>query len=149
MSDTVPPARPARPSDTPCHCSTLRKASRHLTQIYDRELAPSGLRATQFSVLAMLGRAGPLAINELATRMVMDRTTMGRALRPLERDGLLAIVPGRDRRTRSLTLTEAGETRLVEARPLWLKAQGLFEHGYDGAAAIRLREDLRRVIHAV
>ena len=141
------PAAPlALPTDTPCHCSTLRKAARHLTQLYDHALAPAGLRASQVSVLATLRRSGPLAIGELAALLVMDRTTMGRALRPLAREGLLAIGPGRDRRTRSLSLTEAGEARLAAARPLWLRAQALFEEGYDADAAIRLREDLRRVI---
>lgn len=138
----------AAPTDTPCHCSTLRKASRHLTQLYDRALAPAGLRATQFAVLSTLARSGPLAISALAAHMVMDRTTMGRALRPLAREGLLAIGPGRDRRTRRLSLTEAGETRLAAARPLWLRAQSIFEERYDAGAAIRLRDDLRRVIRA-
>jgi len=66
-----------------CNCLAIRQAARHVTQIYDQHLAPAGLRTTQFSVLARLDRLGPVAIHELAASLVMDRTTMGRALRPL------------------------------------------------------------------
>src|SRR5271157_2996991 len=95
------PARPRESAEAVlCNCQAIRQAARQVTQLYDRHLAPVGLRTTQFSLLARLERAGPLAINELAARMVMDRTTMGRALRPLQREGLVAIDPGRDARTR-------------------------------------------------
>src|SRR5437870_3246305 len=82
-----------------CNCLAVRQAARQVTQFYDRHLALEGLRATQYAILAKLARLGPLSINELAAMMVMDRTTMGRALRPLDRDKLVAIGPGRDGRT--------------------------------------------------
>jgi DNA-binding MarR family transcriptional regulator len=96
---------------TVCNCLALRQAARHISQIYDSYLASEGLRTTQYSILAKLNRLGPLSINELAKAMVMDRTTLGRAIRPLERDKLLAIGEGADGRTRSLRLTPAGEAR--------------------------------------
>lgn len=133
------------PEPVPCNCFAIRSAARQASQFYDRHLAPSGLRTTQFSVLANLSRGDPLAINELANRMAMDRTTMGRALRPLEREGLLTIGPGRDGRTRALTLTEAGRARLRSAAPLWRKAQAAFEERYGAQEAAALREALRRV----
>src|SRR6266853_1368337 len=74
-----------------CNCLALRQAARHVTQTYDAYLASVGLKATQYSILAKLNRLGPLSINELAKLMVMDRTTLVRAVRPLERDRLLAI----------------------------------------------------------
>ena len=100
---------------TACNCLALRQAARHVTQIYDSHLSSEGLRTTQYSILAKLNRLGPLSINELAKSMVMDRTTLGRAIRPLERDRLLTIGEGEDGRTRSLRLTARGEST-VEGR---------------------------------
>ena len=141
-----------RPSGTaegsPCNCQALRQAARHLSQIYDAHLAPEGLRASQYSVLSSLDRLGPLAINELAKAMVMDRTTLGRALRPLERDGLLEIGEGGDARTRSLRLTSAGKARLAAAAVRWREAQAAFEAAFGSAEAAGLRTSLRRVIAA-
>src|SRR6266404_2068217 len=92
-----------------CNCLAVRQAARHITQFYDQFLAASGLRTTQFSILAKLRRLGPMTINALAADMVMDRTTLGRNILPLERDGLIAIEKGRrDRRSQELRMTEAG-----------------------------------------
>lgn len=129
-----------------CTCLAVRQGARQLTQFYDRHLAPTGLRATQYPILARLGRSGPLSINALATGMVMDRTTLGRALRPLERDGLVAIGVGRDARTRELSLTPAGRARLAEAVPLWRGAQAAFEQGYGETEAAALRVAMARVV---
>jgi DNA-binding MarR family transcriptional regulator len=142
METGAPLPAPAVP---PCNCFALRSAARQATQFYDRHLAACGLRATQFSVLANLSRGGPLAISELAARMAMDRTTTGRALRPLEREGLVRIGPGRDGRTRALDLTEAGRQRLGEAVPLWQAAQRDFETLYGAEQAGELRAALARV----
>jgi len=85
-----------------CNCLALRQAARHVTQFYDQFLAASGLRATQYSILARLQRRGPMSINALAAELVMDRTTLGRNILPLQRDGLISIRPGRiDRRSRT------------------------------------------------
>jgi DNA-binding MarR family transcriptional regulator len=71
-----------------CNCLALRQAARHVTQFYDQYLASTGLRTTQFSILAKLHGLGPMTINALARELVMDRTTLGRTMLPLERDGL-------------------------------------------------------------
>jgi DNA-binding MarR family transcriptional regulator len=114
-----------------CNCQALRQAARHVTQFYDRCLAPSRLRVTQFSLLARLDREGPLTIGTLAERMVMDRTTLGRTIGPLERDGLIAVARGRaDRRNRELQLTDAGRDRLQQARAAWAAAQARFEDAF-------------------
>src|SRR5207237_6455151 len=74
-----------------CNCLAIRQASRHVTQFYDQLLAPSGLRTTQFAILGRLQRSGPMPINALAAVLVMDRTTLGRNILPLERDGVIEI----------------------------------------------------------
>ena len=90
-----------RPED--CNCFAVRSAARHVTQLYDQLLAPVGLRVTQFSILAKLERKGPLTINVLADDLVMDRTTLGRNIRPLERDGLISVEAAAIAEQRSFT----------------------------------------------
>src|ERR1700749_183074 len=89
---------------TACNCLALRQAARHVTQVADSYLASEGRPTTQYSILSKLNRLGPLSINELAKSMVMDRPTLGRAVRPLERDKLLTIEAGEDGRVRRLKL---------------------------------------------
>src|SRR6516164_11562083 len=111
---TMPPKIASTAQD--CVCLAVRQAARHVTQFYDRMLAPSGLRTTQFSLLAKLRRQGPITINALAAEMVMDRTTLGRNILPLEREGLISITAGRtDRRSKEIRLTDAGLERLRQA----------------------------------
>jgi DNA-binding MarR family transcriptional regulator len=129
-----------------CNCLSLRQAARHVSQMYDSHLAATGLRTTQFSILSKLRRMGPQPINALAKSMVMDRTTLGRAIRPLERDGLLAVEAGEDARTRNLTLTAAGKARLKAAEGKWKDAQKEFESAFGAEQAANLRAILERVV---
>src|SRR6202008_1318520 len=116
-------ARSAHSGPEECNCLAARQAARHITQFYDQLLAPSGLRTTQFSILAKLRRLGPMTINALAAEMVMDRTTLGRNILPLERDGLVIVKQGsRDRRSKELRLTQAGEARFRAGMKGWLEA---------------------------
>src|SRR6266851_8387608 len=117
---------PTKPEE--CICLAVRQAARHVTQSYDQFLAPTGLRTTQFSILAKLKRKGPLTINALAEDMLMDRTTLGRNILPLERDGLIRVAPAAsDRRAKDLRLTKAGEKRFLAALKRWSAAQARFD----------------------
>src|SRR5215831_15865518 len=136
----------AAPEPAICNCLALRQAARHATQLYDRHLAAEGLKTSQYSILAKLLRLGPQSIGALADMMVMDRTTTTRAVRPLARDGLIAIAPGKDERTRMVRLTPAGEKRARAATAAWRAAQKEFEAGYGAGAAEKLRQDLARVV---
>ena len=136
-----------RPGPEDCNCFAVRSAARHVTQLYDQLLAPVGLRITQFSILAKLRRRGPLTINALAEDMVMDRTTLGRNIQPLERDGLIRIEPApSDRRAKELRLTKAGEKRLQAGLEAWAKAQARFEASFGTKRAAELRMLLRAVV---
>src|SRR6476620_11999538 len=124
-----------RPED--CNCFAVRSAARHISQFYDQFLAPIGLRTTQFSILATLKQRGPLTINALANDMVMDRTTLGRNVLPLERDGLIRIEPiASDRRAKELHLTNAGEKRLQAALKALSQAQAQFETTFGTKRAV-------------
>jgi DNA-binding MarR family transcriptional regulator len=134
------------PGPDECNCLAVRQAARHVTQFYDRHLAGAGLRTTQFSILAKLRRQGPTTINALAADMVMDRTTLGRNILPLERDGLIAIAPGRkDRRSKEIRLTDPGLERLRAAREGWSEAQRQFAAAFGAERAAGLRALMREV----
>lgn len=130
----------------PCNCLALRQAARHVSQFYDQALAPHGLRTTQFSILVRLAHSGPWTVQALAARLVMDRTTLGRTIRPLERDGLVATrVDTFDRRVRALEITPEGRLRLAAAMTGWEAAQLRFETEFGIPEAVQLRRTLGAV----
>jgi len=94
-----------------------------LTQQYDEALQPVGLRSTQFSILAVVAHVDAITITELADFLVMDRTTLTRNLKPLEKQELVETIPGEDRRTRMISLSKTGLAKLKQAIPLWQEAQ--------------------------
>src|ERR1700733_12168960 len=109
----MPISRKLVTEESPCCATAMRKASRRLTQLYDDALTPSGLRSTQYAILAELHRLirQPPTMAELAQSLVMDRSALGHNLRPLERDGLLVLQEGEeDRRRRHVVMTERGKT---------------------------------------
>ena len=114
---------PSTPAPAACACGRLRRASRALTQLYDDLMAPSGLRVTQFSLLRTLAREGPSTMSALAEALLLDRTALSRTLDPLAERGLVAIDPGRDARTREVSLTRAGAKAIRAAEPHWTRAQ--------------------------
>jgi DNA-binding MarR family transcriptional regulator len=129
-----------------CNCLAIRQAARHITQFYDQLFAPSGLRATQFAILSRLHHAGPLSINALANLLVMDRTTLGRNILPLQRDGLIEVAPSPDdRRRHELRLTDSGVKMHRKAVAHWEEAQQRFNAVFGDERAAALRELLREV----
>jgi DNA-binding MarR family transcriptional regulator len=125
-------------SDLPCACTTLRKASRALSRAYDEALADTGLTINQFSILRTLEREGDMALSRLAEAMVMDRTSLYRALGPLERSGWVGIQDADSGKARIAALTPGGRDAIAAAFPLWTAAQGrmLATMGADGWSAL-------------
>ena len=132
-----------------CNCLAVRQAARRVSQFYDSYLTPFGLKTSQYSILAKLNRLGPMSINEIADSMVMDRTTTGRAIKPLERDKLVRIGAGEDGRKRVVSLTAAGRRRAAEALDAWRQAQEQFELSFGPEAAKKLRAVMKDVVEAV
>src|ERR1700686_1481649 len=138
-------AKLSRPISSACNFTALRKASRRVSQMYDAALAPAGLKATQFAILSEIERRAddPPAMRELADAMVMDRSTLGQNLRPLERDRLGGWGPSDpDRRRKLVVLTEKGRAKQMRAISLWRAAQERFERRVGAAEAARLRDIL-------
>ena len=107
-----------------CVCFNSRRLSRRISQMYDAILEPSGLKNTQFALLAMVSERQPISITELAHAMSIERTTLTRNLKIMVRDGLLAVSRGQDARSRNVSITGDGKRRVKSAYPLWEKAQG-------------------------
>jgi len=130
-----------------CFATAVRKASRRLTQLYDEALAPSGLRSTQFSILAELVlRAAPPTVMELAEAMVSDRSSLGHALRPLVRDGYVVLRRGEtDRRTQEIVLTKRGRATYREALAQWRGAQKTVESLYGEEWSETMRAAVLRI----
>jgi DNA-binding MarR family transcriptional regulator len=106
-----------------CVCFNFRKVTRLVTQHFDEVLKPSGLLITQFTILVAIAKLKAVTVNELAERLVMDRTTLTRNIKPLMRSGWISMEPGQDKRTRVISLTQYGEQVLADSWPLWQQAQ--------------------------
>jgi DNA-binding MarR family transcriptional regulator len=136
-------------SDMHCNATALRKASRRVTQLYDDALAPTGLRSTQFAILVEVADAAekPLTMAELAATLVIERSALGHTLRPLERDGLIVLQEGEDRRQRHVVLTPKGKAKCREGLRAWQTAQDRFEEVLGRSEASALRATLLSVAY--
>ena len=106
-----------------CVCTAARRRSRELTRAFEKAMRGSGVRGTQFTLLATLVQTGPIPTTRLADLQGLERTTLTRNLGPLVRDGLVRIDEGEDRRVRKVAITPAGEATARRAFPFWKKAQ--------------------------
>ena len=105
-----------------CACSALRRASRAVTQHYERHFRGSGLRATQFTVLATLAQTGPLSLSELSAKLGLERTTLSRSVRLIENKGWVSAIAHDDQRVRRMALTPKGRKKATAALPVWKQA---------------------------
>ena len=130
-----------------CTCLRLRKASRRVSQIYDRALEPCGLTVTQYGLLGHIAALDGIGIGALAARMVMDPTTLTRNLKPLLEQALIVLLPDRrDRRARCLHLTDDGGRAFARAKPAWKRAQLQLEQVLGERDAPALNAVLDRVL---
>jgi DNA-binding MarR family transcriptional regulator len=117
-----------------------------VTQLYDEVLRPTGLRITQFSILGATMAMEPITVTRLAEATVTDRTTLTRNLKLLEKQGLIRVAQGNDRREREVALTSRGRQALVRTLPLWEKAQAHVVEGLGEERWKDLREELSAVV---
>jgi DNA-binding MarR family transcriptional regulator len=129
-----------------CACLSFRQASRMVTQLFDEALVPVGLLSTQLPVLVLLAYYGPLTISRLAELLVMDRTTLTRILKPLQARNYIETVSTTDKRKTLLKLTPKGHDMIMDAYPLWQKAQGQIVHGLKPKKWKTMREQLGQVV---
>lgn len=129
-----------------CYATALRKASRLMSQFYDRALSGSGLKTTQRAILARLEKSGPMPVGELAHMMVMDPGGLAHTLKPLIRDGfVLATTDSDDKRSRLVSVTTDGIDRLRASDAGFAAVQARFEHAFGRDDAASLRDALNLV----
>lgn len=126
-------------------CFNFRKVTRAVTQFYDRHLEPADIRATQFTLLLTLTSASGKTLTEMAEGLVMDRTTLTRNLKPLEKAGFITTVKLPDRRTKGYVLTDKGRAAIEKGVPLWRKAQEHIIKQFGEDRYTRLLEELNKV----
>jgi DNA-binding MarR family transcriptional regulator len=122
-----------------CLCLASRQVARLITRAFEKHLRPYGIRATQFSILAMLEIAGSKSISELAVSLGVDPTTLTRNLAHLKGRALIRIQPGDDARSRIVHLTSKGRNTFMRAIPAWRQAQELVLTSIGSHAAENLR----------
>jgi DNA-binding MarR family transcriptional regulator len=140
MSKSDPAAPWHSPSEFgPCACTQIRRTARKISALYDAALTESGLTITQHALLVNVGRHGAIGRTALAALLGMDRTTLTRNLKPLERSNLIVAAPSNDRRERLLTLSAAGVRKLRQSYALWNAAQARFlkQLGDEGLGRLR------------
>jgi len=131
----------------PCACTTLRKASRAVARAYEERLAQAGVTATQFAILRAIVRLGGMVpLTALADDLVLERTSLYRAVGPLRRHHLVRLTASADRRIKRIALTRAGRARLREATPLWEAAQAQFVRSVGAAQWADLARDLFGIV---
>ncbi len=132
---------------TLCACFQLRKAARVVTQLYDSYMHQAGVTPAQFSLLMIAWQQGPLTPSELAAMAVLDKTTLSRNLRPLQKRGLLQATPSRaDRRAKTISITGAGIETLRQVAPRWKAVQDKMISSLGEAGFARLMSSLDEVI---
>jgi DNA-binding MarR family transcriptional regulator len=132
-----------------CLCLHAQRAARALARRFDEALRPVGITSGQFSLLNALNRPKPPSVGPVAQLLAMDRTTLTAALKPLERDGLVAISRDpEDRRNRLLLLTEKGREVLSSAVPIWRDLHAALETELSGLEPEALRGALRALSQA-
>jgi DNA-binding MarR family transcriptional regulator len=136
-------------SGLPCACAAARQAARVLTQFYDNRLRSSGLEAPQFTLMMALDEAGPCSQVELGRLFALDKTTVSRNLKLLERNGWIEPVAAGDKRLRRFTLTGAGRKRLEAARPEWKKAQDQLRARMTAEQWEAMFQSFRRITEAI
>ena len=125
-----------------CHALAARRKARYLSRLYDSQLAPAGLSVSQFSILSLLQAHGRLKLTDLAQRLIMERTSLVRALKPLQAADLVVTERPDGGRAFDVMLTPAGLEKLAEAAPLWNGAQSAFEAEVGQERAVRLRDEV-------
>ncbi len=126
-------------SNLTCHCTLMRKTNRKLAALYDAALAPHGINIAQFALLRNIERRQPVSLTELARLLELDRSTMGRNIRVLQKQDLVLTSRGTDQREAAVSLTERGMTVLRAAEPAW--------EGSQDAITARIGADRIRILH--
>jgi DNA-binding MarR family transcriptional regulator len=130
-----------------CACTSLKKTSRMITRYYEKKLAHAGLTATQFAILRATDRVDNIPLSRLAEQLVLDRTSLYRAIKPLLRESLIKLIADKnDRRAKAVLLTDQGKRRTLKASSYWEEAQNGFLAAFGNENWSKLEDKLVQVI---
>jgi DNA-binding MarR family transcriptional regulator len=132
----------------PCACQNLRRVTRIVTRIYDQELKKAGIEITQFGLLTALAIAGQANQGRLSAGFAMDSTTLTRTLAVLRKRGWVEVKPGKDRRERLFSLTQAGKTQILNAQACWEHAERRLRRALGDAAWKKMKKTVSRITEA-
>jgi DNA-binding MarR family transcriptional regulator len=124
---------------TICYCVAVRTAARKTTALYDSLLEPAGVTLAQFSLLRKIRRMGTVSLTRLGLLTELDRSTIGRNVKALEKLRLVRLGPAEDQREAAVRLTPAGQRALLVGAPLWTEAQRLVEAALGATGAAQLQ----------
>ena len=128
-----------------CASFNFRRTARAVTKLYDEALQPAGIRSTQFTILVAVLKVQPVAIGKLGEILVIDRSTLTRSLRLLQKDGFLTVSKRGEKRQRFVSVTPKGEEALARAIPAWREIQARFVNTIGDAHWRDLRNELERL----
>jgi DNA-binding MarR family transcriptional regulator len=133
------------------YCASLnfRRTARAVTRMYDAAMQESGVRSTQFALLVAIAKIQPVAMGTLAEVLTIDRTTLTRSLRLLQKELLVTISKRSEMRQRFLQLTPAGEKALQRSLPLWREAHAKFVAALGKDYWLSMRSELERLARMV
>lgn len=107
----------------PCLCGVLQIAARSVARLYNEEMRATGMEANQYTMLMLLEHFGAMTLGDLGARMSVDKTTISRTIKLMERHRWVVVERGEDARERIATITKLGLSKAVSARPYWHRAQ--------------------------
>jgi DNA-binding MarR family transcriptional regulator len=133
------------------YCASLnfRRTARAVTRMYDTAMQESGVRSTQFALLVAIAKIQPVAMGTLAEVLSIDRTTLTRSLRLLQKERMITISKRSEKRQRFLQLTPAGEKALQRSLPLWRDAHAKFVAALGPDYWLAMRSELERLARMV
>lgn len=133
------------------YCASLnfRRTARAVTRMYDAAMHDSGVRSTQFAILVAIAKIQPVAMGALAEVLSIDRTTLTRSLRLLQKERMITISQRSEMRQRFLELTPAGEKALQRSLPLWREAHAKFVAALGSEYWLSMRRELERLARLV
>ena len=130
-------------NDETCICIDVRTAAQRLTAIYDQAMASSGVSVNQFSLLHLIYSLEGQTLKGLASASGLDRSTLGRNMRVLEKLGFVTMHIGDDARVRNVRMTSKGKAAFKLAVPLWREVQSRLANKIGSAQHVQFKETLQ------
>jgi DNA-binding MarR family transcriptional regulator len=129
-----------------CVCYEIRKTARFVINYYDAALRDADLKSNQFLILVAVAYLKSPNFTKLADFVGIDQSTLARNLVTVEKQKLVSVKPGKNRREKLISLTKKGEQKIEKSFPLWKKAHGRLVGGIGAARWSEIQNELHGVV---